>query len=355
MKTKANNILLLLIITCHTFLITLMIGCTKEVQEKNYWPKGLDGKFVFRTYNDNGLVWPDHHSWHNYYVMDGNGITQINGVRLEYESISWSPDGTKLIAAYIHFYILNADGTELKEIQGSNPIFSPDGKKIAFRKKIYNHSELIGDSICTVNLDGSGLSNLYYMDKYFDNLLTLTEWSPDGTKFAFHTNNPNYYFYPDSVGFINADGFILLAKGSNPHWSLDGTQLYFYNANAMMSITISSHTIRKLADLPENTDGFYQWSPDYKKIVCSDGYKTGNNGGNIYLINIESNETAKLANCSFYTGNFCWSSDGRTIAYISGPRDFKIINSDGSDKITFSVGQEVLDPDHLWISSLDWH
>jgi Tol biopolymer transport system component len=353
MKTKANNSLLLIIIICHTFSITLMIGCTKEVQEKNYWPNGLEGKFVFSTLSNS----VDGRTWHNYYVMDGNGITQINDVFSEGLTFRWSPDGTKLIATYpLYFYILNAaTGTLLKKIEGRDPIVSPDGKKIAYRQVIYSSGVRIGDSICTVNPDGTGLLHLNFMDKYFYNLLTLTEWSPDGTKFAFHTNNPNNYFYPDSVGFINADGFTILAKGANPRWSTDCTQLYFYHANAMMSIALSNHSIRKLADMPENTDHFYQWSPDNKKIVCSDGYKTGNTGGNIYLINVESNETAKLANCSFYTGNFCWSSDGKTIAYISGPRDFKIINADGSDKIAFSIGQEVFDPDHHSIGWLDWH
>ena len=340
MKAREKFVLSLAIIT---ILSAVGMGCRKKEQGPNYWPQGINGKFVFQTENDNGLVWPDHRVWRKYYVMDANGISSIGSEPVvSYAPVKWSRDGKKMIigGGGDTFYILNADGNGQIEVKGYNPIYSPDGTKIAFQHIIYVQDANIGDSICTVNLDGSGLKHLYYFDLRYRLSELIHEWSPDGKNIAFVTQklNNKSYFIPDSLGFINENGITLLAGGDKPHWSTDGSQLYFYNANAIWSNTLSDYSIRKLADIPENTDTFLQWSPDNTRLVCS-GYQEDKK---IYIINLDGSGQVILSDVPGTAGYFCWSPDGAKFAYISGSRCFTIINSDGSGLVNFSIGEELI-------------
>ncbi len=164
------------------------------------------------------------------YVMDNDGtdtkkITDKGG---RYLFLSWSPDGKKIGFVSIgtststqntDIFFVDADGSNLKKIfdgktdsyhawspdwnlivfnsesklslvdsKGSNlknltdgygPIeWSPNGKKIAYRKGKLNQDYTIYD-LCVVNSDGSGAKRLTH-DK---NVHTFS-WSPDGRKIA---------------------------------------------------------------------------------------------------------------------------------------------------------------------------
>jgi Tol biopolymer transport system component len=92
---------------------------------------------------------------------------------------SFSPDGTKLTwvdsdcfsggCGPGHVYIGNLDGTGVRRVtQGGNrgdwnPVFSPDGTKIAFMSAELHDLIRYGDSrwdIESVNVDGTGRQNL---------------------------------------------------------------------------------------------------------------------------------------------------------------------------------------------------
>jgi TolB protein len=58
-----------------------------------------------------------------------------------------------------------------------SPVFSPDGKRIAFRR-----GEPRGESISIVNVDGSGLTRV---KTFSGGLGDKIDWSPDGSRIAF--------------------------------------------------------------------------------------------------------------------------------------------------------------------------
>ncbi len=77
---------------------------------------------------------------------------------------------------------LGGASKKLVEDVDSQPTFSPDGKKMAFRRNVSQTGENV---IFTVNSDGSNLSQLISGKPRGFDFLTTPAWSPDGTKILF--------------------------------------------------------------------------------------------------------------------------------------------------------------------------
>ena len=100
---------------------------------------------------------------------DGTGVKVLTDLpdQVDAGAPDWSPDGRRLVFAVFdngaetaHIDTIGADGTgqqtvfaPVGSLSASDPVFSPDGTKIAFA---YKH----GADIWTVNLDGTGMTNV---------------------------------------------------------------------------------------------------------------------------------------------------------------------------------------------------
>ncbi len=228
------------------------------------------------------------------YVMNADGtehraLTRLwNGKRA---SLAWSPDGRKL--AFLagggpvvddllrggcgappdycfNLYVVNSDGSGLRNLtsklaagQGfgaglaSDPVWSPDGRKIAFVQL----SKRLG--VYVVNADGSGVRNLTPkpMGAY-----AAPAWSPDGRKIAFVSERDG-----------NSEVYVMNANGSgqrnltrnpafdaDPAWSPDGRSIAFRSTRDgntdIYIMNADGSGQRNLTRSPAN-EGRFAWAP----------------------------------------------------------------------------------------------
>jgi len=168
---------------------------------------------------------------------DGSGVYRVTDHPAIDRNPAWSPDGQRIVFSserdrqptpgYMpgFLYIVNADGSNLtrltyEEAEGTNdiwPDWSPDGSRIAFHRN---------GSLAIANPDGSNLSVILQES---DELSVINPvWSPDGQRLAFISGRGDVEV---TVCLVNADGTGLLelkdfeAKYVSAVWSPDGSQV----------------------------------------------------------------------------------------------------------------------------------
>jgi Tol biopolymer transport system component len=181
---------------------------------------------------------------------DGSRKRRLASKAAPAAGLAWSPDGRKLLVGTlpgprkllvgalpgpptVELYLVNADGsgqrklTAIERLDGG-PVWSPDGRKIAFSM----HS-----AIYVINPDGSGQRRL-------TNHGTQPAWSPDGRTIAFTRRRGSYSEISDGqtiafdrrrgksseIYLMNADGTggrRLTTRGAQPLWSPDGGKIAF--------------------------------------------------------------------------------------------------------------------------------
>jgi Tol biopolymer transport system component len=230
-------------------------------------PDGSDVKQLTHLGPDNSASWP---SWSangkqiafnempppdgkpEIWIMDANGSNAhlvFAEQRYDENRPSFSPDGSKVVFGRCKRFVgdgdtcaihtINVDGSGLTallpfrfdETQRS-PMYSPDGKTIAFIKSPDSHAGFQGVTY-VMNADGTNVRRITDPAP----CLIRPDWSPDGTKittFA-HLCNPQN----ETIAVMNADGsdvHYLTQNGSqyftgprdrNPAFSPDGNSIVF--------------------------------------------------------------------------------------------------------------------------------
>ena len=133
---------------------------------------------------------------------------------------SWSADDRIVIARPAHgLTTMSSDGSDVRELPRpkappkamlpdsySSPAWSPDGKRIAFVRKVWlpNKKFLFPTTIETVDAKGA---DRQVVTKVFDSTGTTLSWSPDGTSFAFtdlREDVPGLWMIPSTGGQAKA-------------------------------------------------------------------------------------------------------------------------------------------------------
>ncbi len=327
---------------------------------------------------------------------DGGEARRITEtVEPEY-GLAWSPDSRSLVFASerggtTSLYLVTSDDPEEPRLRRSSklrterltnsplpdtsPVFSPDGKKLAFRR---------------------GNGNLIVLDMETKKERALVQhwnlgqfvWSPDSRWIAYEMDDNEY----------NTDIYVIAVEDGksvnisrhpnndvNPSWSADGRALVFLSQRDGRNFNICYLFLRKAddektrADWKDEEDARYDAprkpeekpkekepvqidfedihdrvrqvtryvggvqeavvSPDGKKIAFRSGYQ---GQSDLYVINWDGTEEKRLTTGGTSPSDIRWSSDGNQLTFLSRGRISRIAAGGGSVQATeFSAQMRV--------------
>ena len=275
----------------------------------------------------------------------------------------FSPDGKKI--AYFtppirkenpdrrisDVWVISSDGNDpvkvisgdlLPNITGTGPVWSPDGKMLAFgRLEIQKALGITRSEVCIVPLSNEGKPVASPVQIELPQWTTefMTGWTPDNKIGLILETGYHEYVYTIPVNGGKATQVSPLdGLASHPRWSPDGERIFFrWKGDGLGSapgdggkvhVHPISDQIRSIYPGPGNSI-----SPDGKSIVfASGGSETSGRG--IYTSSVQGGgEPRQITNGGYYP---CWSPDGKWIAYMAE----EIISEEKSITTIFKIPVE---------------
>jgi TolB protein len=210
--------------------------------------------------------------------VDGSHPVQITHDMIDYDDPQWSPDGKKIIATATineqeRIYVMNPDGSGLQpltppDIRAIHASWSSDSKQVIFCADDDVHPAKKNDTkIYSIGVESGRVKTLIS-----GGVNTYPSWSPDMKKIAFRK----------IIGDMNSEIFVANSDGTNsrnitnspafdgwPAWSPDGKWIAFAsNRESAYQIYIMDENGGNVR-LVANTEGRAtapRWSPDSKTI-----------------------------------------------------------------------------------------
>ena len=246
---------------------------------------------------------------------DGSGVVRL---KVAGTDPTVSPDGTKIAycstrdTIYYQIYVMNSDGTGPKKItdfktgDACGPVWSHDGKKIAFYAYAMTNPSR-NPEIWVMDPDGSNQKKL--TDHGMD-----PSWAPNDKQIAFASNREGNIFH---IFSMNADGSnvkkLSKSKGedSNPAWGPSGGEIAYSSETdgdrrGIFTMGADGSEPARLAFSKHQDFCFPAWSLDGKVIA----FTVLNRLGTQQIITGE-----EKPRCEVWTGEyqlFAMDSDGKT-------------------------------------------
>ena len=239
----------------------------------------------------------------------------------------------------LQIYIMSADGANvarLTNVAGSNvsPVFSPDGRKIAFS------SDRDGDP-----------SQIYVTDADGANVARLTSppggsvspaFSPDGSRIAFASNRdaPSDRENGVQIYAMNAGGSNVIrltsppGESRDPVFTPDGSQIMFASNRGgkfqIYAMKADGSNVTPLATATQEIDSF-ALSPNGRKIAFTAKYE---GKYQVFLMDADGSHITRLSSPPGASGFPAFNRDGTKIAFSSdraGPLQLYVMGIDGSN------------------------
>jgi Tol biopolymer transport system component len=253
---------------------------------------GRDGRVVYA-----GRIDAD---WEIYSMRpNGSGVRRLTNNRLDDSAPVWSPNGKQIAfrserSGNPEIYVMDANGRHVRRLTHSalpdtKPSWSADGKRIVFQHFVEGGSAFvpIESDIAIVTLKGKGVRRLTRTNS--DDLNPV--WSPDGREIAFRSDRDGnwelYTIRPDGSGIRRLTNNP--AVDATPSWSPNGLQLAFTSDRAEQGnfeiyvMNANGSGVRRLTNNPA-TDFEPALAPDGKRLVF-----TSDRGGSLQVYSMASN------------------------------------------------------------------
>ena len=240
--------------------------------------------------------------------VDGSNLTQLTFNPPDQDCASggtcngspaWSPDGKRIAFTHVSgplmddlfeevgIYVMNADGSHLRLItqkvhpalgEDSNPQWSPDGRKLVFvRINVRSAQPADGEALWIVDLRNGREDQLTPFELRGGD---TPDWSPDGKRILFHSNNGG----PENV---SANLYTIRADGR------DLRQLTFAVGGEKQYLGSS-------------------YSPDGKMIVFGRRPETGGTNADIFVMNVDGTNEHPVTQTVLYDSYPDWGPTPRT-------------------------------------------
>ena len=255
-----------------------------------------------------------------------------DGMRLAYASCEF-PTGSEYRYSEQERYhyeiaLVNLDGTGKQRLTENRdldyyPVWSPDGKRIAFLSTSWKRSSSVsylptGAGLYTMAADGSELTNAVPVPKNI--ALFPPVWSPDGKYLAFLVTEGQRVRFGKVLYVVRLDeselARIATSASVQPAWSPDGRFLAFVKTEeprGIYTVRPDGTDMQKVMELNRPTI-HVSWSPDGSAfLVISDEFE-------LFVIQPDGKGVHKMS-LGFepeHTGRTiaAWSPNGSRIAYI---------------------------------------
>ncbi len=281
-----------------------------------------------------------------------------------------SPDGRRIVyvrngmdvmsdGKFSRLWLIDIDGSNNVPLTGqdtneSNPVWSPDGQRIAFTSK-----SDAGTEIFVVWVENGKSARLTQLNRSPGSL----SWSPDGTQIAFSMMVPE-------------DPVVLVTPPDKPDdavwpdrprvttrltFERDGSGYLEPGYEHFFVISALGGTPRQVTHGDFKHEGTPQWSRDGDSLIFSgnrnDDWELSFHNSEIYSVSIRSGDTVALTDRNGPDAEPVVSPDGRKIAYWSAEdkvqtyqvSKLQVMNIDGSDK------RELLSDFDRSVSGLVWN
>jgi Tol biopolymer transport system component len=208
-------------------------------------------------------------------------------------------------------YAMNPDGSEKiiltdTSIEGSRPVWSPDGTRIAFMSGMGGNYDLY-----LMNADGTNQVRLTTnpAEDWFPT------WSPDGKQIAFISKRDGDF----DIYRMNSDGSnqrnltMNPSTDNTPAWSPDGKWIVFWSSRdggGLFLMDTEGSNIKRLT--ADDSDFYPAWSPDGKKIAF-DSSRWGFQA-QVYTMNIDGTDIMRVSQNIWWAESPYWSPEGILLA-----------------------------------------